>query len=144
MPMAQPRPCVTASAMCQEVGSDKILTESNYWSCRGAVPPHAKPCRRGYSLNQRPARHGRLLDAALVQLPRELRRRLDLPAAYFTHSSCAGSMKPTVALNIRKPCPIWQVLRQLRIRGTTGAVEQPLPRRNRCLADRLSIIDGDR
>jgi len=128
--------------VAQEVAIDKILSGRELLQLQGDLY-HLPRQRRDARIAELIALLGmdEWIDRRCGSYSGGMRRRLDLAAGLLHDPRVLVLDEPTVGLDIESRSAIWQVLRQLRDRGTTVVLSSHYLEEVDALADQLAIIE---
>ncbi|MEB3234551.1 MAG: ATP-binding cassette domain-containing protein [Cyanobacteriota bacterium] len=131
--------------VAQEVAIDKILSGRELLQLQGDLY-HLPRARRDGRIQELIALLGmeNWIDRRCGTYSGGMRRRLDLAAGLLHNPQVLVLDEPTVGLDIESRSAIWQVLRELRERGTTVLLSSHYLEEVDALADQLAIIENGR
>jgi len=131
--------------VAQEVAIDKILTGREMLQLQGDLY-HLRPAERDARIADLIDRLGMesWLDRRCGTYSGGMRRRLDLASGLLHKPQLLVLDEPTVGLDIESRSVIWELLRELRLQGTTVLLSSHYLEEVEALADRMAIIDDGR
>ncbi len=131
--------------VAQEVAIDKILTGRELLNLQGNLY-HLRESKRIERIDE-------LIDLLSMEewIDRRcgsysggMRRRLDLASGLLHQPQLLVLDEPTVGLDIESRSAIWQLLRELKVKGTTVLLSSHYLEEVEALADQMAIIDDGR
>lgn len=128
--------------VAQEVAVDKILTGRELLRLQGDLY-HLERQDRDERIDELIARLGmdEWIDRRCGGYSGGMRRRLDLASGLLHKPQLLVLDEPTVGLDIESRAVIWQLLRELKLQGTTVLLSSHYLEEMDALADRIAIID---
>ncbi len=131
--------------IAQEVAIDKILTGRELLNLQGDLY-HLTTCERDIRMNELIERleMKSWIDRRCGSYSGGMRRRLDLAAGLLHEPQLLVLDEPTVGLDIESRTAIWQLLRELKAKGTTVLLSSHYLEEVEELADQMAIIDNGR
>tara|TARA_Y100001968_G_scaffold292816_1_gene298298 strand:- start:1177 stop:2190 length:1014 start_codon:yes stop_codon:yes gene_type:complete len=131
--------------VAQEVALDKILTGRELLQLQGDLY-HLRKQERDLRINQLASRleMNDWIDRRCGSFSGGMKRRLDLAAGLLHQPKLLVLDEPTVGLDIESRAVIWDLLRELKTKGTTVLLSSHYLEEIEALSDEMAIIDNGR